>query len=1045
MNDISKIKGRRILVSTLVLVLLLILSVGLAFAQKPGPGEEHTPQTPLGTGFTYQGQLKTADGPVSDDCLMAFRLYDDPGAGSQVGSAITATVPISAGLFTVNLDFGSTAFTGDARWMGIKVKCTGDTSFADLGRLELTATPYALYALGAPWSGLTGVPAGFGDGVDDVSAVVSGTSIFAGDGLTQVSGGDSVTIAVDFAGSGGDYGTAITVPRSDHVHDGRYYTQGQLNTSGGGGQVHWDNLAAVPADLADGDDDTTYAPGTGLTLDDATFSVVTATIQSRVSTNCPPGFSIRTINQDGTVVCEEDDIGTGGGDGDITAVYAGTGLTGGGETGAVTLAVGFAGTGVADTAARSDHDHDATYTLLGHPHAGEDITSGTVADARIAATVARDSEITPTVWTHDGAGSDLDADLLDGQHASAFAADGHDHWGESWTGSGTGLWLSGGSTGLSGAGTSTGILGSASATNGRGVHGYVDTTSGENYGVYGRSASTGGRGVYGYANAASGTTTGVYGVADSPDGRGVYGYASATSGVSYGVRGESESSIGRGVAGYGLFGVFGESDSNIGSGVFGSATSASGTTYGVQGNSDSTSGRGVYGYTSATSGGTRGVYGRSDSTSGRGVYGYATATSGTTYGVYGESDSTSGRGIYGSASATSGTTYGVYGESHSPDGYGVRGYNDASSGNAAGVYGSAPVSPNGRGVYGISRYGVYGETWNSDGYALYGEAMTSSGTNYGVYGESNSSNGYGGYFVNSRSNGTALYATGTSYGVYGESDSPDGYGGYFVNSDTDGTALYATGDGSGRGKATLRVDNTEETGGVTAYMTNDSNYATAHFSNSGSGEVLYLQNGGTDAGGTGGGDFIRAVNEPEGDTQFRVSTSGYVYADGGYRCGQNISDVLLVPGLNSLGQNETSLEPCLQDSTPADFAEMFPAAGSLEPGDVLAIGPDGDLTQSSEPYQTTVVGVYSFRPSFLGNAQFADEDGYVPLALLGIVPVKASAENGSIQPGDLLVASSTPGHAMKAGENPPQGTVIGKALEPLTEGIGFIRMVVTLQ
>jgi hypothetical protein len=100
---------------------------------------------------------------------------------------------------------------------------------------------------------------------------------------------------------------------------------------------------------------------------------------------------------------------------------------------------------------------------------------------------------------------------------------------------------------------------------------------------------------------------------------------------------------------------------------------------------------------------------------------------------------------------------------------------------------------------------------------------------------------------------------------------------------------------------------------------------------------------------------------------------------------------------------------------------------------------------SHEAYQTTVVGVHSYRPSYLGNAQFADEEGYVPLAMMGVVPVKASAENGAITPGDLLVASDTPGHAMRAGENPPQGTVIGKALSPLEEGTGYIQMIVTLQ
>ena len=38
----------------------------------------------------------------------------------------------------------------------------------------------------------------------------------------------------------------------------------------------------------------------------------------------------------------------------------------------------------------------------------------------------------------------------------------------------------------------------------------------------------------------------------------------------------------------------------------------------------------------------------------------------------------------------------------------------------------------------------------------------------------------------------------------------------------------------------------------------------------------------------------------------------------------------------------------------------------------------------------------------------------VPLAVIGIVPCKVTAEAGPIVAGDLLVTSSTPGHAMKA-------------------------------
>jgi hypothetical protein len=173
---------------------------------------------------------------------MAFRLYDQATAGSQVGSAITHTVPISDGLFTVNLDFGA-VFTGDARWLGIKVKCAGDGEYADLGRQELTATPYAFHALGAPWSGLSGVPAGFADGIDDDTTYSAGN---------QLNLGGTTFNVIEGAGSGLD---------ADLLdgQDGSHY-------------LDWGNLANVPADIADGDDDTTYTAGEGLALGGTEFS-----------------------------------------------------------------------------------------------------------------------------------------------------------------------------------------------------------------------------------------------------------------------------------------------------------------------------------------------------------------------------------------------------------------------------------------------------------------------------------------------------------------------------------------------------------------------------------------------------------------------------------------------------------------------------------------------------------------------------------------------------------------------------------------------------
>lgn len=375
------------------------------------------------------------------------------------------------------------------------------------------------------------------------------------------------------------------------------------------------------------------------------------------------------------------------------------------------------------------------------------------------------------------------------------------------------------------------------------------------------------------------------------------------------------------------------------------------------------------------------------SSDGNGVVGRATAASGEVYGVYGRSDSTGGMGVMGRAAATNGENYGVYGRSDSASGTGVYGKATATSGYT---------------------YGVYGQSNSTDGYGVFGYATATSGAPRGVYGQSDSPNGYGVF-------GYATATSGLNAGVYGRSSSGDGYG-VFGHSPS-GIAIGALSGGSTRDWATIRARNINTNHGMAAYLTNNSDYHTVHLRNTGTnGGVLYLQNNG-DASGAGGWDFISAQNKDETDLQFRVLSSGEVRSDVGF-------------------------------NTPAsDFAEMLPAVEGLEPGDVLVVGADGKLARSTEAYQSTVVGVYSTQPGFVGGQPVEGEapKGHIPLAVVGVVPVKASAENGSIRPGDLLVASSTPGHAMKAGSNPVVGTVIGKALEALESGTGMIQMLVMLQ
>ena len=368
--------------------------------------------------------------------------------------------------------------------------------------------------------------------------------------------------------------------------------------------------------------------------------------------------------------------------------------------------------------------------------------------------------------------------------------------------------------------------------------------------------------------------------------------------------------------------------------------------------------------------------------------------------------------LEGNSKATSGTAYGMLGIVNSAPtatgtlAAGVAGTSNGASGNTSGVLGT-DNNPSGVGVFGQAvattssgQRGVQGIAYGPGGVGVRGDA-TGNTTNlsYGLEGVGNGP-------IDIGISAFATSPTGATVGVEAYDYSTSGTGGVFEATATTGatTGLAAYSFSSG-GTAAL-IDAGSTTGATIGIVVYDhSATGTAGiFNNIGGGNVLIGQNNGANV--------------------FRVDGTGKGYFDGGPQTGG------------------------------ADFAESVAVRGDrlrYEPGDLLAIDPTGNrrLERSQDAYSTRVAGIYSTKPGILATVHAMDNSafaGEVPLAVMGIVPCKVTAENGAIGVGDLLVASSHAGYAMKGTDRGRMlGAVVGKAMEPLAQESGVILVLVTLQ
>ena len=201
---------------------------------------------------------------------------------------------------------------------------------------------------------------------------------------------------------------------------------------------------------------------------------------------------------------------------------------------------------------------------------------------------------------------------------------------------------------------------------------------------------------------------------------------------------------------------------------------------------------------------------------------------------------------------------------------------------------------------------------------------------------------------------------------------------------------------------------------ITLFVTDDGTITTLSWEGS-AGQLFSVSN---DLSGT-----IFAVNDVSGIPSLEIDDDGEVRLAEfsgnvliGYATDQNTGK-LQVNGL--MAGTATSAQY-------ADLAEKYATDQTYDPGTVLVFGGNAEVTECTVANDPRVMGVVSTDPALMMNSEA--EGQYI--ALTGRVPCKVV---GNVAVGDLLVTSSTPGHATSANFYPPSpGTVVGKAIHAAT-------------
>ena len=623
---------------TLRVLVVLIVMCACSLAQSQTTNPTSLKPTVVPNLVKFSGTAKSVSGkPLGGVVGITFALYQEETGGTALWMETQNVSAETTGHYTVSLGadkpLGVELFSsGEARWLGVQI-----AGQAEQPRVLLQSVPYALKAAdaetlgGKPASAFMLAPGNTNSGPGPVNNALTGAgkknyiplwlspSKLGNSRLFQSTGGNvgigttTPAAGLDVAGSADIRNTLTLVPNGSSPTLTVSSTAFSVSNSGlvsftsgqtfpGAGTI---TGVTAGADLTGGGTtgnvtlnlDATKVP---LLAASNTFNA-SQTVQGNLALN---GSGNGVIFADGTKQ-------TTAGIGTITGVTAGTGLTGGGTTGNVTLNLDttkvpqlnannaftmnntFAGTvGVGTTAPAAQLDVEAPAT------AATGIQGVTSSTAFFAAGVFGHTTGTSGVTRGVYGASDSPSGIgvhgigaIGGQfetgNGTIFVGRGQganrviiDSLGNTSTTGG----ISAGN-GLTASASGVAVTGVSTGSGGVGIDGFGDI------GVAGTSGTTGGSGVRGGSSDGTGVagndTAGGFGVAGtSVTGAGVYGYSHSERGV----RGASDSGpgvFGASTSGYGVQGVGSAAD-----GVNGSTSSVNAS--GVAG-INTTSGAGVYG------------------------------------------------------------------------------------------------------------------------------------------------------------------------------------------------------------------------------------------------------------------------------------------------------------------------------------------------------------------------------------------------------------------------------------------------------------------